>query len=257
MYTKVIQSGDLIEVYEFEKAPRVFEKRIRKARRSARRYNWRYSSNCARARKAFVRLVRANCGSEVLPALVTLTMAKIYRIDVAYREFTAFIERLRRVYGRGFRYIAVPEFQKRGAVHFHALIWSTKSIGRHERHDRVLQNLWGHGFVDCIATDGRPQLAAYLAKYMSKSLQDERLAGQKAFCASRNIMRSVSLPYASVLSYSEHVFGVDLSTVPPVHSRVFDTKYLGRAIYQRYDFSYDNRASRQAHGVQRGNDETR
>jgi hypothetical protein len=181
-------------------------------------------------------LVRANLSGTECPVFFTFTMASIVRIELGYRLFTEFIIRLRRKYGQCPRYIAVPEFQKRGAVHFHVLFWGLpENIVHYERMYRSIQHCWSWGFVDCINTDGSPKLASYVAKYMSKAVFDDRLSGKKAYSCSRNVLRPVFLPYASALDCSVELFGVDLSTVVACKRRDFDTKWLGRGRYIKYE----------------------
>jgi len=195
MYVKVIKSGDTYEIYKYEREPSPIKRGTRKKsltngyRRAARRT----PLNAERTRKTFIRIVRSNLSRDERPTLITLTMRDIVSIDVAYSCLTAFHNNLRAKFGKGFRYVAVPEFQKRGAVHFHILYWGLPvEVIEHERTNRTIQNIWALGYVDCLLTDGSQKLAGYLAKYMSKSMQDDRIAGQKAYACSRNVLRPMS-----------------------------------------------------------------
>lgn len=237
MYTKYIQSGTLVELYTYEKEPITQRGYIQK-RRPQRRggINTRTRANSARSRKAFQRLVRANCVGDVFPALVTLTMFEIVRIDTAYDAFNEFVRKLRRRFGKEFKYIVVPEFQKRGAVHFHALVWGLPyDIISNESRLRYLQALWGEGFLDCIVTDGSSKLAGYLSKYMSKAMSDQRLFSQKAYVSSRNVLRSVSINSSLPLYYSKELLGVDsVDNLELLYAGEFDTVWLGRCDYKKY-----------------------
>jgi len=106
--------------------------------------------------------------------------------------------RLRKKYPL-FQYVAVPEFQKRGAVHFHAFLWglpdelgdvrkgkTTLAYGR-ERESRDIYKTWLHGYVDVVKSDGHPRHISYLMKYMVKSAVDLRLSHVKAYYMSRGI----------------------------------------------------------------------
>lgn len=232
MYVKIIKSGNLIEQWEYEKEPVVRKQRRFKVniKRSGR--SW---ANLERSRKAFYRLVRANLTGDARPALLTLTMYQNYGIAYSYKCFTAYIRRLRdsSIIGQ-FRYITVPEFQKRGAVHFHCLIWGiTDDIIDNERSTRLLQSRWLYGFLDITRTDGSPKLAGYLSKYMSKAMQDIRLMAQKGYTASRNIMRPMCLNTPTQISYKEDIIG--LSTHYQLDKQYsFNTKWLGKANYKSY-----------------------
>lgn len=235
-HAKVIQSGNTIEVYKYEYEIRPKRTSSRK-RTSDRKAFSRRADHIHRLRKAFLRLIRSNLVGTERPALLTCTMFQVRGIKESYSEFSDFIQRCRRVFGRELRYIAVPEFQKRGAVHFHVMIWGIGHYVTKERDYRYLQNLWGQGFVDCILTDGSPKLAGYLAKYMSKAVFDNRLLSQKAYVCSRNIMRPVQVKGTAVIAYGKEIWGVELSTLTPVHERYFRSQWLGRAIYQRFEIT--------------------
>ena len=52
---------------------------------------------------------------------LTLTFAEnVTDIDYANKKFSYYVDQVRRVY-KDFRYLCIPEFQKRGAVHYHLL----------------------------------------------------------------------------------------------------------------------------------------
>src|SRR5690606_27837965 len=97
---------------------------------------------------------------------------------------------LRNKFGKAFSYIAVSEFQKRGAIHFHALFWGLPAeVFSQERQTRTIALIWKQGFVYMKETDGNDKLSSYLAKYMVKTFTDPRLKNKKAYLASRNIKR--------------------------------------------------------------------
>jgi len=259
-YTKIVRSGNLIELYEYEKH---LPDRRRKPKKDNGRYravNKRRVDNVQRCRKNFLRLVRSNLGGDESPVFLTLTMFEILRVDVAFRCFTEFVARFRRKYGHAIRYIGVPEFQERGAVHFHVLVWGLKekdiliegSRGKtinqkiiwldwlnakgYSKSDlgstRSIQHLWARGFVDCIPTDGSPKLAGYLAKYMYKTMFDERLRKQKAYMCSGNVLRPMSLKTNTSVNVALDQWGVkeiDLKV-----SKVFSTLWLGTCKYKSY-----------------------
>jgi len=253
-FTKVIKSGDLLEIFQYENdlIPQ------RKKRKPKWKRIWRPKpdrirpDNIYRKKREFARLVRANLEGAVPPAMFSFTVVECSDLTVGYSFLTDYFARLRRSHGKAFRYIAVPEFQKRGAVHFHALIWGLPEeeiknetphwdreedigdMGKIKRGTRHYQNIWARGYLDCMATDGSEKLAGYLAKYMSKAMFDKRLLGQKSYSASRNVLRSVRLPFASAVAYSKEIWGIDLSTDVPLQERIYQSKYLGTGRYRVY-----------------------
>jgi len=255
-YTKVIRSGGLVELYIYEKNLPVRRSRARPIRRDSRnrRPTLRRRDSIRRARKAFTRRVWANLVGAEKPSLFTFTMYQGLSYGTSVGIFTKFIVRFRRQCGRSFRYIAVPEFQKRGAVHWHVLFWGIppslacrgyfkRYRGRYvfiheceagrqcERRTRFISRLWLRGFVDGLITDGSIKLAGYLGKYMSKTMHDVRLRGRKAYYCSRNALRSMSVGSDSLTEYVPVLVPVDNS---PLQERSFSTEWLGRCTYKKY-----------------------
>jgi hypothetical protein len=261
MYTKIVQSGNLVEIYEYEYSPapkRPPKRRERRFRRYTRRID-----NMGASKRRFGRLVRANLFGDN-PSFCTLTFRDIVSLDVCNKHFTLFGMRLRSAFGDRLRYIAVPEFQRRGAVHYHLLIWGLPkglaclasneyyedSTGqRHRKHicdearqcerrTRRIATKWGHGFVDIFETDGSARLAGYLAKYMSKASMDGRLLGKKGYFTSRNVYKVTSLNTPVAIDTAKAVWGIDTSdesSLEPLREMSYTTKWLGRANYKSYN----------------------
>lgn len=118
----------------------------------------------------------------VLPTFVTLTYPREYPTDpTEYRRHArAFLKRLYRKYGDR-PVIWRLEFQKRGAPHYHLLVWDLPSspsveewvreawfevVGSGDEHHQV------HG-VHVRPTDSWRRVSAYLAKYIAKPADAE------------------------------------------------------------------------------------
>jgi len=239
MPTKITVSGHYLEIKEYEKTINKVRRFKAKKRtyKSDRGLRFNSPSSISRKKQNFLRLVRSNLDGVNAPALFTLTMFEVVTIRSAYKAFLVFIRRLRKRFKKSFRYITVPEFQERGAVHFHMMIWGlpVESI-INERGNRFYQSLWQRGFVDCIPTDGSIKIAGYLAKYLSKSLSDDRLYSEKAYRASGNILRPVQLPFNSAINHVSEIWGVDLLTTPPCFDVEYETQWLGKGRYRIYKF---------------------
>lgn len=121
--------------------------------------------------------VRRKCMAAGLDHLLTLT----YRENIiekarAWSHFEKFI-RLVHTYIPDWLYVCVMERQERGAIHFHIAVKGYQDV-------TLLRSLWR-----CVAGDGnidvsyvktkkgiqwqRQKLASYLAKYISKDLENE------------------------------------------------------------------------------------
>jgi len=256
-YNKVIIYGRNFELYKYEREPGLF----RSERKSTAinvssglrddgtsvlglRTTWSESKkvkrkdNTIRAQLAFRRLVAHNLQGCQNPLFITLTYRKNQReISEGFRDFTSFTQSLRYKFGLSFKYICVPEFQKRGAVHFHALFWGVSKellgVQRDWPDNAIDCYYWDYGFVFVKNTDGHIRIANYLSKYMAKAFQDPRLSNQKAYCGSRNLLRPYSDSVSDfALSYvMEDWLGVENF---PIVKRHYMTQYLGSCDYQRY-----------------------
>ena len=109
--------------------------------------------------------------------LLTLTFREnLTDIDQAWTVFKYFCRLMRFRYGDRFCYIAVPEYQERGAVHFHLAIRGYYDV-------KIVRLLWRRavgkleGNIDitsprrvCRKNSWNPKrIAAYLSKYITKS----------------------------------------------------------------------------------------
>jgi len=235
-YTKVIRSGNIVESYEYAKTIKRFgrapSKRDSDSRPIARRLD-----NARSAERSFRRIVQANLVGTENPTLITLTFVQPLAYVASYRALGLFLQRLRRRVGPSLRYIAVPEFQKRGAVHYHILMWGIPEyVQKNERTARYLQSIWLNGFADLVVTNGHRRLARYLSKYMSKSLLDSRICGKKAYFTSRNTLRPV--PLGADVEFSEMVdLGFIIApneSLDHDYALVFQTMFLGECTYRRF-----------------------
>jgi len=147
----------------------------------------RRTDSVYRARERLYDIIEANNGQYPNPPIfLTLTFSdNISHLKVANAYFRAFVRKLNRYLDIKSRYVCVPEFQKRGAVHYHVLFFNLPFI-----HYTTIQELWGHGFSRIEKTRHIRNMSAYVAKYLSKDTFDKRLYGQRAFFSSRGLLRS-------------------------------------------------------------------
>ena len=185
-YKKSIEYGQKIEVFHYDRVKYSFRNK------SARTYernqaDGRRGDSVARARNAVYRLVEGNVGrhGNFQPIFLTLTFKKnIVSIRRANNLFKDFTKRLNYRLGTKIKYIVVPEFQKRGAVHYHIVYFNLPYIDKAE-----IQRIWGHGFTRIETVRKVRDMGAYLSKYLSKSMFDNRLYGEKAYFCSRGLLR--------------------------------------------------------------------
>lgn len=115
-----------------------------------------------------------DCNFDASTKFLTLTFREnLTDIKAANREFSKFLKRLNyRIYkskANRLRYLAVWERQKRGAIHYHVVLFGFPYMRKKE-----LQGVWGHGFVKVnrIAVDQRMNVGRYISKYFSKDVED-------------------------------------------------------------------------------------
>lgn len=247
-YQKIITYGDNLEIYQYELVNRTrsISRRIQTGVRNQgvalsrqvtvgqeEQNKGKRADNARRAGSAFRRLVSANLGQFDVPVLASFTYAEnVISTEQGHQDFNTFIRTMRNVLGQEFRYIAVPEFQKRGAIHFHALFWDLPpGLVETERNTRFFAKLWQRGYVDLTNTDGSELLGGYLSKYMVKAFFDPRLYMKKAYVCSRNIKRPVIERNAIVIA---SIYKYELSTVEPSVTMRYMTQWLGECIFTLY-----------------------
>lgn len=156
-------------------------------------------SNAIRSNLNCQRLCKANRDS--WESFITLTF-KENITDIAYanRIFHAWVVNVRKI-KKDFKYVAVPEFQKRGAVHYHVLsnlgkndsgiIMPQKSRTEKTKDITTLFDVkyWSRGFarVDFIKSDYK-KIYSYICKYMTKDI-DNKLFGKHRYLSSQNISK--------------------------------------------------------------------
>lgn len=133
------------------------------------------------------------------PAFITVTFKEnTQELDFANREHSKFMQNLKYFvkenFGVDLIYIGVPEFQKRGAIHYHILIFNLPYIPKVYDHFR---SLWPHGSLNFKSVKNIKHIANYVCKYMLKDADDQRLTGRKCYFRSRklfepNIIRNQS-----------------------------------------------------------------
>lgn len=203
----------------------------------------RRADNVKRLKRQYKRLVwSALHARNDLPYFVTLTFRdNVTELAEAYTLFQSRMRVFKRKYN--IEYIGVPEFQKKGRVHFHVLMWgdmkrayfdflgakaeylADRRIYGNEaiRRPDDISETWGLGFVDIFqCTNRSSKIGSYMAKYMTKDSLDQRTYGQKSYTRSR-----MALQVEELWSYGVIPFPV--GEVIAFH--MYDTKYLGEGVY--------------------------
>lgn len=147
--------------------------------------------NINRSKFQFQRLVRAN--ENKFKTFITLTFKEnITDVKDANYQFKKWVIAIRQL-KKDFLYIGVPEFQKRGAVHYHLLT----NLDIKENHNIIIPQkdnkncydvkFWPYGFSSVFNVKNI-NVVGYMSKYMTKSC-DNRLFGHRRYFYSRNLER--------------------------------------------------------------------
>lgn len=237
---KYIITGGIVEVYEYKYY--TTGKGGSRIRGNATEENIQenYIKTNQRRRDTIRRLACCNFDNEY-DKFLTLTFAD-NKTDVQECNilFKAFIRKLREVkHIPDLKYLAVIEFQKRGAVHYHVLL-NIPYIPQVE-----LQELWGHGFVFIKAIEHVDNVGAYIVKYMSKDNKDKRLRGQKAYLFSRNLKKPqkiINHNFDDFDKMEKKIFDeYKLTELQPVYEANYDTEKLGHCEYKQYNLNRINK----------------
>lgn len=146
----------------------------------------RFIKSSLRARQNIFDLIQCNTGKHLdyegkkqTTKFLTLTFEEnITDLEKANQEFTKFMKRLSyyayKIKKNVIKYIAVPELQKRGAWHYHIVLFNVKYIPWH-----ILMKIWGKGsvYINALKKDMQgTEIAKYVTKYISKALKVESKA---------------------------------------------------------------------------------
>ena len=178
-------------------------------------------SNLARARRAIIELIRLNL--EHGSCLLTLTYREnMQDYEKAYNDFKNFVKRVEYRYKISLRYLRVIELQKRGAIHFHVVVFNPEfvSIPYNE-----IYKVWGYGAVHIRKIEALDDVTAdrignYLGKYLTKS--KEIMKNKNIYTTSRNLKRPKK---ERVVIDDERLFAVYENYLAEMSSIVINGKY--------------------------------
>ena len=237
-WQKLIISGKKAELYEYE-APIYVGKRKKKRKPAKRRTKEevvaevKNSEECEfkmevmrhfslrRTRARIVRLVDSNPDLKVF---ITLTFKEnIRELSEANIIFKKFIKRLKRK-RKDLKYLAVPEFQSRGAVHYHLLV-------NFEMANDELAAIWNQGFVMINRVKHINHLGLYISKYVGKNLFDIRYFGMRKILASKNLEQPIII--TAVKEIKEFVANA-IGNISPLFETFYNSDWLGIIRYRLY-----------------------
>lgn len=155
------------------------------------------------------RLVKAN--EPDFKTFITLTFAEnIKSIEQANIMFDNWRRSIKRVKPE-FKYVCVPEFQKRGAVHYHLLtnldIKSDINIIELQKGKEKMYDVkyWNKGFSSVFNLENM-NVVGYITKYMNKNI-DNRLFGKRRYLYSRNLIQPVTsyIDLSNIYEFKQYI----------------------------------------------------
>ncbi len=187
-----------------------------------------------RARSTLRRLINTNIGvfkdergDPYKPKFATLTFAEnITELKKANRYFENFIKRINYHVGHKLEYNGVPEFQKRGAVHYHVIFYNLPYIPAAK-----LAEIWGQGFIKINKIDDVDNVGAYVCKYLGKNVSDERLAGNKCYFSSRGLKKPEEIIEKTQVESVRSALPESSKTF----ENTFQNDYTGKVEYTQYN----------------------
>jgi len=191
-----------------------------------------------RAKANLRRIINANVGQygeEFTAKFLTLTF-KENNTDLCYAnsQFTKFIKRLNyKVFNTkisNLKYTAVVEFQKRGAVHYHVILYNIPYIKADE-----ISQIWGNGFIKINKIDNITNVGAYLAEYLGGDEDEKRLEDRRSYFSSRGLFKPVEITDRKMV---EKV-GAALPLEKMTYSATYENEYLGEISYKQYNLKIE------------------
>lgn len=151
--------------------------------------------NILRSKISLQRLVKSN--EEIFKTFITLTFEEnITDVKQANKKFDNWRRMVKRKKS-DFLYVCVPEFQKRGAVHYHLLT----NLDIKENHDLIIPQenkkhqydvkYWNEGFSSVFSMKDI-NVVGYISKYMTKDI-DNRLWGHRRYFYSQKLKKPTTL----------------------------------------------------------------
>jgi hypothetical protein len=240
---KIIVSGNIIEVYEYEKVEvnDIKDKKDSDLKWDRKKENIEQATH--RARENIRRSVLSNFTDRDL--FITLTFADDVKdnIDYTNREFKKFIQRVNyktKKVGIGFKYIAVWELTKKGRIHYHMIcnlpldfIEGDLLEGEEKYHNKensFREMYWKNGWVDIQEIKGCDNVGAYLIKYLQKDFVSNHKENKKRY------LHSVNLDKPHVISNDDIKDTLEiLKDYYPVFTSNYELYYQGNVKYKEYN----------------------
>lgn len=231
IYKTLTICGDHVELMEYPNGVQTGKRnKVQPVKCKNKQKEIRFDS-LFRTKKKLRRLIWSNEG--YLKTFATLTFRdEIIDLKTANKHFQDFIKRMNYRFDY-FMYICVPEFQKRGVVHYHMLT-NIPYIANED-----MSNLWTWGFVNIKSISKVKNISYYLTKYLSKTSSggDERFFNKKKIFYSKNIRKPETIKDRKEINAYLEYFNPALKLVCEKEVKM---EFVGDAVYKLYEIKPDH-----------------
>lgn len=235
-------SGPVLELKKFEESFPLFLPKERKIRdkKEKRIYEPKeIEYRCYIRAKTRVRdYVNSNAGYHFsitgrayLPILITITIAEnISDINMTNNWFTKYIIKLSKAFPEvRLKYLAVPEFQKRGSVHYHCIFFN---LPFRNNIKQIFQSNWVFGYTQVKATNRIKNIGKYISKYLTKSFSARGLMYKKSYFISRGLLKPLKTNFDEIIA---QVMDLVPAESLEYESKDIKTERLGAMDYRQYN----------------------
>lgn len=237
---KIIVSGSVVEIYEYEKT-------MFKGKSSSGGRHHTDSENTEknreitlnRARKDIRRIINSNVGKyDEMAKFITLTFAdNVTDVKVANYEFLKYVKRLNYdIFGSKkaiLKYTVVPEVQKRGSIHYHCVFYNMPYV----KHAKLLE-LWNvgdevkKGSLNVKKIEHVDNIGAYVCKYLTKDTSSV-FEGKKCYFNARGLYKPEEIyKEKEVTSFSEEL--TTSYNFKLTYNSIYTNDYTGKIEYMQY-----------------------
>ncbi len=253
VHQKMIMTGDRFRIVEYDQPNSQKPCSIHNSGRKPPKPSQQAQKDKNRAysvRKAYAQikdLIYANYGyHNELAKFFTLTVKGEAGLPEANKKFHLFIKKvnfyLKMIDGRKLQYIAVPEFQKRGATHYHVIVFNFPFISDKNIFHKTINKLWPHGFVEATKisiSNGLEPVVLYMTKYIRIQELDSRFDNKKRFFHSEGLFPPQTIKNSS----PEHEILIHLVKTYMIRFRretkITNNKFLGNIETTEYIMDED------------------
>jgi len=237
---KSMVAGSFLETFEFQipvdRNPRPIKIRIRKPPELCTE---EYLKELAEAsdHRAISRIRSLICGNFDMEFVkfITLTFApdlpfNTQNLKICNEKKKTFIKKVQKIYGN-FKYLIVPEYQQRGAVHYH-IIADLPILGL-----QWLEKTWGYGRTQIRAWQNKRDIDSYhyltksLTRYVSKTFKNHEFKGLRRFYASNNLIKPQVYYGQESVTLNNHC---DNLGMVPIDDYEFSIPYQGYVRYRSF-----------------------